>query len=294
MENKPYDSNYVPTQSGIFDLSWDDYRRIRALNNSGLKWLQYSPLHYKTNVLDAPPEKPTYNMMVGSAFHFLALQPDRYPHEVVTDPGWNKNSNKYKDWAAGHKDKLILKAKDIANVRNMVRIMHEKESLKDLLSTGWPERVILWQDPDFGFWCKGMIDWLTTGPVIVDLKKFSSQASQWNWTGQIRRYDYYSQAWFYQRGLLAATGHHALDFIWIVSESDPPNECRGIVVDPDEVDKQCEEKMHLVELYANCLEKDEWPGYSDELLFLGYRDNAYEIWGKQITLETINSEKINF
>ena len=79
-----------------------------------------------------------------------------------------------------------------------------------------------------------------------------------------------------------------------MSESDPPNECRGIVADPDEVDKQYEEKIHLVELYANCLEKDEWPGYSDELLFLGYRDNAYELWSDQITLKTTSGKKVNF
>lgn len=257
-----------PTEPGIYNMDWAQYRALDALNNSALDKLAQSPLHFKT-YLEQPQQPPTTPMQIGSAFHFCVLQPDRFKAEIVADPGWNKNSNKYKEWATTKQGKIVLKRKDINNVLNMARVLRSKRSAMQYLSSGWAEKAIVWQDPETGIWCKGLVDWLCPDMTVVDLKK-TVVATQWAFGGSIRRYNYYRQAAFYARGF-AALGMKMKDFVWIASESDPPNEARAFIADPYEIDEADAAISPLLYRLAECQKTDEWPGYPDEAVEFGYR-----------------------
>ncbi len=255
-------------EQGIFDMDFATYRAVPALNNSALDVLARSPLHYKTYI-EQPPEPPTPAMQVGSAFHFCALQPDRFRAEVVPDPGWNKNSNKYKEWAADKQDKIILKREQIRNVQHQIEVLRGKQHIMKFLESGWPEKALIWQDPETGVWCKGLMDWLTPDLTVVDLKK-TQVATKWAFEMSVRRYRYYRQAAFYNRGM-AALGMRMKNFVWIASEEEPPNECRAFVADPFEIDNADNEITPLLYRLAECQKKDEWPGYDDSVVDFGYQ-----------------------
>ena len=121
-----------------------------------------------------------------------------------------------------------------------------------------------------------MIDWITPDVYVVDLKKTVTVATQFAFQRNKRNYDYDRQAWFYSRGFEAVVGRKPKEFIWIVSESEPPNECRGFVADWDDLANQEGEGMMLIERYAECLENVDWPGYPDDLIYFGYRFDPEE------------------
>jgi hypothetical protein len=264
---QPYDSQYNPTDAGIFDIPETEYRRIRALNISYAKLFHRSPAHVRA-AIDEPFEE-TLAMRQGTAFHWRMLEPSRWESEIAVEPGWNKNSNKYKAWAAEQAGKLLLSAKDYQNTDRMHQVASGKQSVGRYLSAGYPEKSLLWFEPEYGIWCKGRIDWVTPGGrELVDLKK-TQVATRWAFEGAIRRYHYNHQAAHYLRGFRAATGISPVDWIWICAEIDPPHECRVFAADPAAVATAEMELEEWYQRFAICEEIGDWPGYPDEVVRLG-------------------------
>ncbi len=175
MKNKkPYDADFNPTKQFIGRIPEAEYRRIKALNITYAKLFDRSPLHVWTayNDEDAKIVSATYAMKQGTAFHWAVLETHRLDTDVAIDPGWSKNSNKYKEWEKEQCDKLIIAAVDNRNVRRMAENVYRKKSAMQFLQSGYPEITLLWFEPIYKIWCKGRIDWVTAdGDVLIDLKK---------------------------------------------------------------------------------------------------------------------------
>lgn len=274
---RPYDANFNPTEQGIFPRIPElEYRQIKAANVTYLKLFNRSPLHVWTafNDPEANIVSATYAMKQGTAFHWAVLEPDRLETDVAIDPGYSKNSNKYKDWQAEQGDKLIISAIDARNVRRMAENVYRKKSAMQFLRSGYPEVTLLWKEPLYNVWCKGRIDWVVEGgEVLVDLKK-TQIATQWAFTQSIRRYEYYKQAAHYCRGYRIITGTRPKKWVWIVSEIDRPNECNTFSADMAAVDAAEVEVEEWYRRYAECEETGEWSGYADEIIELGYDIDA--------------------
>ncbi len=277
-QDMPYNSDYTPTETGLFTIDFSEYVKIKALNSTYIKFLSRSPLHFKTEV--ESPTKATPAMNVGSGFHYAVLEPDRYDQEVVALPEmsverpgkkWNKNSKEHKAWAAANRNKTILKQKDIQNIKAMVKKIGASQAASRLIANGWAEKTVLWKDPEFGFWCKARIDFFPEiePGAIVDLKK-TADASQWGFQKSIRNYRYNWQAYWYLTGATEATGLQHKDFYWIAWEDQPPHEGNVFKADPAEIDRAEEYIYPLRRKYAECLEKDEWLGYPDQVIELGF------------------------
>ena len=274
--DRPYDSDFNPTEQGIFKIKEAQYRQIKAANVTYLKLFNRSPLHVWTafNDEDAEIVKPTYAMRQGTAFHWAVLEPHRLDEDVAIDPGWSKNSKKYKEWAKLAEGKLIISAIDARNVRRMAENVYRKKSAMQYIKNGYAEITLLWFEPEFGMWCKGRIDWVTAeGDVLIDLKK-TQIATQWAFTASIRRYEYYKQAAHYCRGYRMITGQRPKKWIWIVSEIDRPNECNTFAADMAAVDSAEVDVENWYWRYAECERTGEWVGYADEVIELGYDYDA--------------------
>lgn len=268
----PYDADFTPTEQGIFRIPEAEYRKIKALNITYAKLFNRSPLHVWTAYNDESAQivAPSYAMKQGTAFHWAVLEPHRLDADVAIDPGWAKNSNKYKEWSEANADKLIISAADDRNVRRMAEKIYRKKSAMQFLRSGYPEVTLLWREKETGIWCKGRIDWVTEpGDVLIDLKK-TQIATSWAFEGAIRRYQYNHQAAHYCRGYRAITGKRPKKWIWIVSEIDPPNEANIFAADMAAVEMAEIDVEIWYETYARCQESGEWSGYPDYLIELGY------------------------
>ncbi len=276
----PYDNDLKSIEEGIFEIEEKTYRKIKALNITYAKLFKRSPAHVEVAIYDENAEivSPSYAMKQGTGFHWAALEPERFKKEVVTDLETSKNSKVYKAWAEEQAHNLILSAKDIKNIRAMVSKMLSKSTALQYLQAGWAERSLLWLEPEYGIWCKGRIDFLSSSPVaLIDLKK-TQVATRWAFEGSIRRYDYYHQVAHYERGFCRVMNidwRKQPAWIWIASEIDPPNECNVFKADVAEIDRAEEELLSWYEAYAYCLSTGEWPGYSDDIINLGYEFDPY-------------------
>jgi exodeoxyribonuclease VIII len=242
------------------------------LNITYAKLFNRSPLHVWTayNDEDAQIVAPSYAMKQGTAFHWAVLEPHRLDTDVAIDPGWSKNALKYKEWAEENADKLIISEVDNRNVRRMAEKVYRKKSAMQFIQSGYPEITLLWFEPEFGIWCKGRIDWVTTdGDVLIDLKK-TQVATAWAFEQSIRRYQYYHQAAHYCRGYQVITGKRPKKWIWIVSEIDPPNESNVFSADMAAVESAEIDVMEWYRRFAECEKTGEWPGYADYVIELGY------------------------
>lgn len=276
--NEIFTSDFEPIKEGLFDLPEHDYRRIKALNITYAKLFNRSPAHVYTaiNDPDAALISPSYAMKQGTAFHWAALQPQRFESEVVEDMPMSKNSSAYKAWKEDQGDKLILGAKDVKNVTRMVEVLKTKTAAQKYLQSGWPEKSIIWREERFGIWCKCLIDWIREdGQALIDLKK-TQVASRWAFEMAIRRYEYYMQAAHYTRGYAKVMGYWPKEWVWIASEIDPPNECNVFVADPEQIEEAQGRLEGWYAEYQKCLETGEWPGYTDTPIFLGYNPNPMD------------------
>ena len=264
----------APTAEGVFNMPDKQYFEIQALSSSAVKHFRRSPAHVKAYMDQPATAGTTTAMLEGTGFHWCMLQPDLWASKVVRDPGINKNRKHYKQWRKMVPEgSLILPGNTIDRIEAMARNAHSKASIKQYLQAGWPERVLVWFDSEYGIWMKCKVDWITAdGQALVDLKK-SQSAAEFGFTRSIYRYDYYLQAAHYLRGFkhLAGLGHaDRVRWCWLVSEIDEPNDCNLFIADPVAIDEAGDQLAVWYERYAQCLANDDWPGYPDEPIHLGY------------------------
>ena len=252
----------------------EEYRRIRALNSSALPELYRSPLHLKTYMDNAVNggKPPTDAMKIGTGFDWYVLEPETFDQRVVADLPMNKNKKIYKAWRGAQEERgrLILPKKKISEIPIMAEKARQHPDAADLLRAGWPKRVFLWRDPDFGFWCKAEIDWIPKDPpcALVDLKK-TVDASKYKFEQSIWRYGYNRQAFWYQRGAAAVTGKRHDRFFWLCWEDSSPYDGNVIEADQAKIEQQEDKLWPLLKLYSECVEDNTWPGYAKEIIQLG-------------------------
>jgi hypothetical protein len=155
-----------------------------------------------------------------------------------------------------------------------------------LFVDGQPERTLIWED-DHGVICRARLDWLRDdNTAIDDLKTTSASADPAKWTRTMYGMGCDVQVAFYTRGVEKLTGIRPL-FRYAVIETYPPFALSVVDLAPSAVALGEEKVQRAIDLWAACLERDEWPGYDkrvasielptyEELRWLE-RDGAQEV-----------------
>jgi hypothetical protein len=160
-----------PAKAGIYDLEASYYHSIEAMNKSSLVYFDRSPAHYQAYLKEGGMV-PTRDMLIGTAFDLLVFSPERFKTQVVVDLTTNKNKKEYKVWReAQADDAVIISQASYDNVRRMRDEMMKKEQIAELMTEGYGQRSVFWQDPRTNIWCKARPDWITPQAITVDLKK---------------------------------------------------------------------------------------------------------------------------
>jgi len=260
----------VIKKPGIYELSNEEYHDQEALNKSGLVELAKSPAHFY-EWYNAPNGEPTNAMQIGTALHTAILEPAKYDQSIIIAPQVDKRTKKGKEeWATFEekaKNKIILTQEEAKTVEGMRDSVSKSATAYDYLMEGIPEQSVFFQDPVHKFLCKVRLDFYTGLKEVVDLKS-CVDAGYDAFSRAIANLKYHWQAWLYLKGITAVTGVEHTKFIFIAVEKAPPYGVAVYEATEAMLKKAQTQIAPLLEVYAQCLKTDVWPGYKDELQYI--------------------------
>lgn len=289
---------------GIYSIPFEQYEAIDAASKHGLDALAISPLHhwhlFRNPERFKKPETPA--KLLGNAIHTSILEPERFDAEyieepqppndsLVTLPDYQEECRKRKLKVTGTKPQLaarllvdglpesrlwelyykqvtegkkVLSTPDWRVVKAIMSRVRKHPAASELLKYGKAEQSIFWTDPDTEVKCKGRVDWLCLNHLIVDLKS-TNDAGFEGFQRAISKYRYYVQAAMYTDGL-KALGFDPEPFVFAAWEKHPPYASALYYATDEMLAQGRAEYKRLLKIYADCLSRDKWPGYPQDIL----------------------------
>lgn len=99
-------------------LSDEEYFNNAALNFTTIKELLKSPKHF-WDAMQNPKEK-TKAMELGSTIHCAILEPDKFAADYVAEPGLDKRTKAYKEWAEANEGKVFYNHNELLDIMDAV------------------------------------------------------------------------------------------------------------------------------------------------------------------------------
>lgn len=245
--------------------------------NSGLanRLLTRSPFHaWHGHPRLNPDWKPVHSdaFDLGTAVHDVVVE-DRKDRLVALDfPDWRTKEARETRDAIRANGKTPLLTKDYVAVMAMagpaLMALHTSPSLIDLgeLDT---EQTFVWQDEATGAWLRCRPDWVTTDrDVVLSFKTTSAIAEPNRYVRNILDLGYEMQAAFELDGIEAVTGVRPNHYLWIVQETAAPY-CVAIIGLSNQMRALAGARRDkAVAIWADCLERDYWPGYPTKAAYV--------------------------
>jgi exodeoxyribonuclease VIII len=254
---------------GVYeDVPMATYRLWPGISASGeLRPLAKSPAHCE--FARQHPLVPTPAMNLGRATHACVFEPARFARDYMVTPKVDRRTKDGKArWLAfqaeaAEQGREILGDEDNQYAHAVAGAVRAHPAAKALLANGRAELSVTWQDAVVGLACKARPDWDAGGP-LVDLKT-TRDASPAGFPREIVRYGYHIQAVHYLTGMAAATGFEPDRFVFIAVEKSPPYAVGVYQLSEAAFEAGWARWRELIELYAECHDKGQWPGYGDEI-----------------------------
>ena len=273
----------------ILNIPPEEYHARKALSNTGISKLLDCPAKFKA-WLDGGQDEQTEAMLIGSAFHCLALEPGRFrvSYHVMVNSGTTKAANDERAQAR-QEGKTILNKDQSALVTSLAAgLMKHKVIAKRLNShTAQKELSIFWTEEVDGFSipCKARLDLFDYidrfGTVGIDLKSMQNAAPA-SLSKTINDRGYHRQAWWYLRALNQA-GHFPAGFFLATVEKSAPYLASFIRIKDEAIEKGGRECAQALTLFSECAKANHWPGYSQEIIEVDLPDWIYR---KEMNNET--------
>lgn len=240
-------------------------RRIGVVSKSALDMVHRSPAHYKAWVDGLLPERDTPALRFGVAFHCALLEPERFEREYTVEPDFGdcrkkENRAARDEWRAVNDGKTPLSEEDYEAIRGMVTAVHSHELAGKMIRDGEPELTVSWTDDETGLQCKARADYYVRKlGMVLDIK--STEDATWEgFRRNIAKWRYHVQDALYRAGF-AAVGEPCQHFVFVAVEKTFPHAIGIYTLDADSVSKGYSAARRDITTLAECLKKDEWPGY---------------------------------
>lgn len=169
-------------------------------------------------------------------------------------------------WAQEAREKAYIDGKtpllpqDMRKAEDMAAALTEHPLAVETL-TGDTERSMFWQQD--GLWLRGQMDVHAPGSHVGDYKT-AADASGPGFIKAAWRYRYHMQAAWYQTGVHLLTGER-LPFRFVVQEKEAPYLVSVWEIPDDYLQLGRADMDDAIDLYLQCKESGEWPGYPDEI-----------------------------
>jgi hypothetical protein len=231
-----------------------------------------SPLHAWTAHPRLNPNYVPYDdskFDVGTVAHAMLLE-GTASVDVCDFPDWRtKDAREARDAsrANGRTPLLSHQFEEVLGMCNAVADQLKAFNADPVpLTGGTPEQTMVWQDDQTGVWCRARIDWLHDDlSAIDDLKTTTRSAHPEAFAKNLYGYGCDVQAAFYLRGMrtLYPTKVEAFppQWRWIVVETSPPYGLSVVEPSPAVLELADAKVDAALKLWAECLERDVWPGY---------------------------------
>jgi len=267
---------------GVYrDITNTTYQSLGCLSNSLLGVIAKSPAHLKYKVMSGEePSEIGSVLHIGSAFHTLVLQPDRWDEDVAVLPDATEQGGKA-TWYRTIEGKEF-KAAFLEENKSKAMIKHDQVSLLDMMAKSVYEDDLAGQylEADalnelsivfdyFGIRFRSRIDKLISGSadypdVIVDLKTVRS-GSMDDFARSVYCHGYYRAAHAYRESVEQLVGDRPVDVIFIAVEKEPPF-CVGVYrLGQISINSGGRMNEKLINDYLECCRLDSWPGYTPEI-----------------------------
>jgi len=257
-------------------MASDAYRASAGVSHSELKLLRMrTPWHlYMQRLRPERIERPSPQMILGSATHCAVLEPDEFEKRYCLAIDASKNSNAWKQFAleCSANDTTPLDVDQMEAVRGMRESLRSHPEVKRALSKqGHSEVSAWWRDPKTQVLCKCRPDYVAdvssrhgAGVLLLDLKT-TADASRASFAKSIANFGYHTQADWYTRGYSIASDADVMSMLFVVVESSYPFACAAYVLDPDALVEAAALNRDALARYAQCMADDKWPGYSEDV-----------------------------
>ena len=244
----------------IYGMPAEQYFAADRINNSSLKLINKSPLHYQSSIEQTREE--TKAMLIGSAVHCAVLESDDLHDRYVIAPKADKRTNAGKAiWTELEQSgKIVLSQDDFVMIDSIQASVFANDTALKLLGKGKPEVTVFTEINDVP--AKSRMDWYRTG-IIVDLKT-TEDASPAGFARSCATYGYAQQAaWYLDRA--EAAGLEAHTFIFLVVEKSAPYAVAIYELTPESLEFGRAQYMRALNRYKECKRLDDWPGYSEQI-----------------------------
>lgn len=251
-----------------------------SISSTGLKtMLGKSPRHYWFDSPlnpNRPEEKDKPHFNVGKAAHDLLLLSDRWPECYYVLPAdFNARATREQAEAhAGRADaidagKTVLKHEEAEIVKAMAAALKANPLAAAALSNGESEVTLVWQDAQTGVWLRARPDFLPAKRSIIPDLKTAADGSPRAFGRAIANFGYHQAAALYSDGIKAVFGAYPKNWLHVVIEKEPPHVVSLYELPGEDIERGRWLNRKAINLFAECLSADRWPGYADEPAQIG-------------------------
>ena len=254
--------------SGIVEAMDEDlYHAHPALSSTGARLLLDSPARFKYRQDHAQPHKAAFDR--GSAVHAKVLGVG-YGVESLDFPDFRTQAAQEARDAAYAAGLIPMLAKDLVIVDDIAEAVLAHPTARALLERpGTPEASVFAHDPRTGVEMRARFDFLpdvTTGRrIAVDLKSIGKTASPGDFSRSVASFGYDVQQGHYLDTLALSEGDGDAAMVFIVIESDAPHLVATYQLDVVWSEMGAAKARRARELFRECTDSGEWPGYPGEI-----------------------------
>lgn len=255
----------VVFSEGMHDISNNEYHSSSGVSRSQLMKLAKSPYHFWYEYMSglAKEKYKSADMILGSAFHTLVLEPQEFESEFIVlpenlDRRTKEGKLKYDAIMQASNGKEIIKNEDLKKLHLMRDSLNKNKTYNMMISDAQIEKSIFWTDEETLLSFKCRPDAYSHG-LVMDLKTTKSiNVKNFKWSAL--DYGYYLQAGM-MKVAFESLGMPFNKFAIVACEKDEPY-CNVIYVLTNEaIDYGVREFNRLKVLLRDCLNNDKWPSY---------------------------------
>ena len=256
-----------------------DYHAIKALSNSSLSVLKRSPTEfYKRFITGEMKGQETDAMLLGSAVHMLALEPERFDAEYRIESGpinpqtgrsYGRDTNKFATWLRGVEDfhdpfenRKILIREEFAESLAIAKAFQAHPTIAAIMASRAEklfesEYAMEYETNNGKVDLKCKIDFVCPAErLIIDLKT-TSDPSPYAWSWSAEDFGYHRQAAIYSDAMQAKYGE-PFRFLFGVVRSKEPYEAAVYELDAESIQRGRVEYEALIEEYIDRKAKNDW------------------------------------
>lgn len=255
-------------KSGIVIETNAEYHGYReAISKSRLGNIAVCPAYFKW--CEENPIKPSDDMVLGSAFHKIVLEPDTFDKEFMIMPNFDRRT---KEGRLGYENLMnkvqggcitLITKEQYDTICGMRDSIMSNPYAKKLIN-GNIEQSMYWTDELTKVECKCRPDvWRKVADrvVITDLKSTKSVMPN-DFMRDVVKYHYDLQTAMYREGVSKVLGvpKENIDFVFIAVEKKPPYLLNIMQADTYVIQKGEADFREYIGTYAECKEKNLWYG----------------------------------